>query len=984
MTSTSRFEKKTVFHTFILSLILALFANPTWAQDDQGDEADADATEEEEEAADLGRIMVTGSLLKREDFTSTSPVQVVNAETQAQVGQLTIADILQNTTVASGTTQLANQWNGFVVQGGTGVQTLDLRGLGSNRTLVLLNGRRPGGSGTRGQTQALDLGMLPEIAVQRAEFVLDGSSSIYGSDAIAGVANVITRRTFDGFEVQALTELPESSGGEMYRVGAIWGRSFDKGNVSLSAQWQKNEALTIGDRDYLSCPQDQYWDADGNRIDRQDRSLNGSPNDPGNGFGCSNLYANTFLDHWYTGGREIPSPDGVINGTLPGYRYRDNGRYDDPGGEAYYEDQLDFDFTGSEHAINEMERLNIYATFDYTFDFWGGVDWDADFLYSSRETKSENWRQFFPVIGSAWAAPYGWGYPDDPDWNPSIEQPLGQPVMPYPSNSNIDVDYYFFTTGLEGMLPTDSYWSWQVYGTYTYSDGDYGRNSILTSLSGDLTKPGVTAPPIADYYSPAILSGANMQGLIDAIGVDHKGNTIYEQFQAVAILAGDLFEMPAGTVGAAFGIEYRDFSIDDQPSIYSTSGDLWGESSALVTKGSNNVTEIFAEAEFPLLAGKPAFEELTFNVSARAFDYKEGGSDTVWKAGLRWSLTPTFMLRSTAGTSYRAPALFELFLGDETGFVSQLSIDPCIDWGESTNDNIRANCAAEGIPEDYTGLGSSATVISGGGAGHLEPETSDAFTFGFVWTPEFADLSIAVDYIDITVNNQIDDLGASAIVGGCYNAENFPNSFCDLFTRAPASSATFPHNILEVKDTFVNVNEQAYQGIDLNMVWNFDLDIGQLETALQGTWNLENVQRLFAPGEVEGFETTDYVGTIGSPDFTMNFRATQNWKDWRFNYYLQYVSETDNSPFADEETTYFGWDPAYRDITMDDVFYHNISVIYAQDKWNLMVGINNLFDTDPDTVSSGAGASRRGNVPIAASQYDLLGRSYFLRLNYQF
>ena len=150
MTSNNRFEKKTVFQTLILAFGLALFANPTWAQDDQSDESQGEseeALETDEESVELDRVIVTGSLLRREDFTSTSPVQVVNAETQAQVGQLTLADVLQGTTVAAGTTQLNNQFNGFVVQGGTGVQTLDLRGLGSTRTLVLLNGRRPGGSG---------------------------------------------------------------------------------------------------------------------------------------------------------------------------------------------------------------------------------------------------------------------------------------------------------------------------------------------------------------------------------------------------------------------------------------------------------------------------------------------------------------------------------------------------------------------------------------------------------------------------------------------------------------------------------------------------------------------------------------------------------------------------------------------------------------------------------------------------------------------
>jgi iron complex outermembrane receptor protein len=409
-------------------------------------------------------------------------------------------------------------------------------------------------------------------------------------------------------------------------------------------------------------------------------------------------------------------------------------RWDDGQGYALYESQTDFDFTKSDMVINEMERLNVYATFDYTFDFWGGVDMDMDFLYSSRETYAESWRQFFPIIGSAVAAPYGYGYPDDPDWNPSIPLYLGQPVMPYPSNYGADIDYYYVTAGFEGLLPTDSYWSWQVYGSYSYSDGDYYNHAILTSQSGDWGEGATSAPPI-DFYDPAILSGDNMQALVDAIGVDIRGNTVYDQFQVVGILAGDLFEMPAGTVGAAFGLEWREFSIDDNPDPLSQNGEIWNSTRALVTKGTNSVWEAFAELEVPLLAGKPGVEELTLNVSARTFDYDEGGSDSVWKAGLRWALTPTFMFRSTMGTSYRAPALFELFLGDETGFAGQ-GIDPCVDWGESTNELIRRNCAADGIPDDYDGLGSSAEVTSGGGAGNLDPETSDAMTFGFVWTPE--------------------------------------------------------------------------------------------------------------------------------------------------------------------------------------------------------------------------------------------------------
>ncbi|MCF6262272.1 MAG: TonB-dependent receptor [Xanthomonadales bacterium] len=974
MTSSKNAKKKALWRISPLpfAIALALSVAPVWAQDEDAAE---DAAEEvievaEEKAADLGRIEVTGSLIKRADFTSTSPVQIINAEAMARVGQLEIADILQGNTIAAGSTQLNNQFSGFVIQGGTGVQTLNLRGLGSSRTLVLLNGGRVGGSGTRGQVQALDLAILPEIAVQRVELLLDGSSSIYGSDAIAGVANIITRRQVDGFEFNALTELPEGGGGELVRAALITGWNSDKGSATLSAQWQYREALTIGDRDFLSCSQPLFRDAAGNLIDREDRSITAGTAISG----CTDLYNNTVIDG-FTGDRYIPSPDGVTIGPFPGYRPRQNGRYDDPGGVAFYEDVFTETFTRAASVINQQERFNVYATFDYAFDFLGGVDWSADVLYSNRKTSTVGFRQFFPWVGSSQFRPYA----DDPDYNPGLA--VSRPVMPYPSNTDVEVDFFYVTSGLQGLLPTDSYWSWQLNASYSRSDGSYTRNSILRSRSADVFDGGGANAPRVNYFDPAILSGANMAALVRAVGVNQTGNTVYDEFLTNAIITGDLFELPAGTVGVAGGLEYRTFSIDDQPSQESREGDLWGESSALVTKGTNTVKEAFVELEIPLLAGLPGIEELTLNVSARTFDYDVGGSDSVWKAGLGWRVVPSFLARATVGTSYRAPALFELFLGDQTGFVGQAGIDPCINWGDSVNDNIRANCAAAGIPDDYQGVGASATVVSGGGAANLNSETSDAFTFGLVWTPEFTDLSIAVDYIDITVNDQIAQLGAGAIVSGCYGGENFPNAFCGLLDREPANALS-PFIITEVRDSYLNVNEQIYRGIDLNVVWNKDLDFGQLEVAIQSTWNLENVRRLFDPGEVEGFETIDSVGTIGSPENVTNFRTSFNWQDWIFNYAIQYIAETDNSPFVDEETTYFGFEPAFRDITMERAFFQTISVMYQQTDWDVLVGINNLFDEEPDTVSGGV-AARRGNVPVAATQYDYLGRRLFVRFNYR-
>ncbi|MDT8320768.1 MAG: TonB-dependent receptor [Xanthomonadales bacterium] len=988
MTNRGSSGQKSLWHMFLLALILACTANYAWAQDDADDADDEEQiTEEEEDRADLGRVEVTGSLLKRQDFTSTSPMQIINAETQFQAGQLSVADILQGSTVAAGTTQLNNQFNGFVIQGGTGVETLDLRGLGTTRTLTLLNGRRPGGSGTRGQVQALDLSSIPDIAVTRFEIVLDGSSSIYGSDAVAGVANIITRRSVDETEISVTADAPFDSGGEFYRLGFITGANFDSGSMTLSAQYTKQESLEVGDRDFLGCERDRVTDSSGRRIDREDRSAIAGTE----GAGCYNMWFDSVIDA-LTGTRWITSPDGVFNGPIDGRRARANNDFDDdPLGQAWYETVRFGDFLLSETAINEQERINIYGTADFTF---GNVEWDAEFLYSNRETTAVGWRQFFPLIGGAQAAaltgaPF-FAYANDPTFNPvdpalsPVEGQLTQPIYPYPSNVSNDVDYFYATTGLSGMLPTARFWSWQVYGSYSRSDGDYASNAIVASRSGDVQFD--PNSPTYDPYDPALLDGTDMARLVDIIGADTLGNTVYEQWQVTGIVTGDLFDLPAGTVGTALGLEYRDFSIDDQPDPLSQSGDLWGQSSARITKGDNNVAEIFAEVEIPLLAGVTGFESLTLNGSARYFDYDRGGSDSVWKAGLNWQVVPALRLRGTAGTSFRAPALFEQFLGDQTGFLPQTTIDPCVEWGDSSNENLRNNCAAEGIPPDYAGTGSSALIVSGGGVDNLESETSDAYTLGFVWSPQFANLNFAVDYFKIEVDDQIAQLGAGAIASGCYASENFPNAFCDLLQRNGADDPTGAFNITRVNDSFVNINSQTVEGIDFNLTWAQDFGWGRLDLEAQTTWQLENVFELFDPGLVSGFDELDVVGDIGTPEVVTNFRATARRNDWSVTYFLQFASETDAFRTDDAEINYFGEPNAIRDITFDAWFQHNISFLYQQDKWDFLLGINNIFDEDPDEVSAGAAGAvqTRGNIPISGTQASLLGRRIFGRVNFRF
>ena len=395
--------------------------------------------QDEEEAKkdnvkELAKITVTGSLLKRVEYDTTSPVQVLTADVSADIGQVNTAEFLQKSSVAAGSTQISEQFAGFVVEGGTGVQTISLRGLGAQRTAVLLNGQRPGPAGTRGQVLAFDLNVIPQSILQRAEIVKDGSSSIYGSDALAGVVNLITRKNFDGMEFGFTGRVPQQGGGETVSLSLANGWNFGNGSIAAAAEYYIQEPLRFRDRDYLKCAKNLFTDANGKSIDREDRSI--IANTALGGCNGSNLYANTAIDA-FTGLRYIPSPQGNTIGLIPGYRPRTNAGFG-PGntGQAFFEDQLNFDFFGEQQLIDRQERFSVFATSDFSF---GDMNWTTEVLYNRRGTDTHRYRQFFPLTGGT-TAPAAFRYTDGSSFQSLVPSGVAQPIMPFPSDSKVRVD----------------------------------------------------------------------------------------------------------------------------------------------------------------------------------------------------------------------------------------------------------------------------------------------------------------------------------------------------------------------------------------------------------------------------------------------------------------------------------------------------------------------------------------------------------------
>jgi len=922
------------------------------------------------------RVVITGSRIARDAFTSTAPIQVITAEQSTLEGLVDTSEILQGSSIAQGSLQLNNQFGGFVVEGGPGINSVSLRGLGAQRSLVLLNGQRPGPAGVRGQVGAFDLQVIPDSIISRVEILKDGASSIYGSDAVAGVANIITRASIDRPELTAQYNATEGGGGNTFQINGAIGFDFLGGNFMLAAEYESRDALKMGDRSYLACAQDLAYDATtGQRIDRVDRSiLQGTSL-----ADCNNIYFNTVI---VGATRYIPSPNGVTSGPIPGYRPRFNPTYAQAP-QAYYEDVLNDARFAETDAIAGVDRLSAYGKADFQLDIFGGIDWTTEALFTRREYESYRVRQFFPVIGPnvAYDVPGNFGGAG----NSVFPTALAQPVTIWPFNNFANVDYYYINSGMTGdfVLPG---WTWSLNASYSDSDGDYSGNQILKETAGDwqFARPsdGLYAGPNYNPFDPAFLSGNYSQAVYDLLSADSLGTTTYNQTMVSGVISGDLFELPAGPLGIALGAEWRQFEIDDNPDPRAANNEFWGVTSAGRTAGEDKVSEFFVETNVPLLKGLPFIEELTVDASARAFDYDSYGSDSVWKAGINWQVIPSVRVRGTKGTSYRAPALYELYLGNQTGFLGQTSIDPCIDWGNSNDPNIQTNCAAAGIPSDYNGVGSSALIITGGGFGVLDAETSEASTLGLIWTPDFIDFSLAIDFFDITINDQVAQLGAGAILGGCYGSPVYPNAFCGLFTRAPNTDPTRPNQIISVQDSYINVNQQVTSGFDITARYEHEFDFGNLVIDLSATKTNEDVNLLFDPNVVSGFDTNDFNGSLGDPKWVGDAAIQLRQGDWTYSWFVDYVGPMDHSAFAADVVAYQG--RQIRRINETDHWLsHDVSVRYRGDNFVVTGGIANVFNATPPVVTTGV-SSRFGNTPAFASQYDLRGRTFFLRLGYEF
>lgn len=963
-----------------------------------------------EGASEVQELVVTGSRIRRNEFTSAAPIQVITSEGSTLEGLVNPTEVLQSSSVAAGSTQINNQFTGFVVNGGGGINTVSLRGLGDQRTLVLLNSRRLPPAGTQGQVGAVDLNILPNAVIERYEILKDGASSIYGSDAIAGVVNVITRSSLDGGIVEVAGDISEEGGGEEFTISGAYGKVFDRGRFQISAEYYRQEPLKAGDRRDLLCQQQYSFDpVTGERndwidLDTQNPKCFG-PSGALYGYIPVNLNTGAFYGSRAYIATEGPGAEDPL---LPGMRFV----------SLPERDSLN-PIEANTDIISPVERYTLYA--DGSYDVGGGVELFGEFLAHKRESSQYAIQQMFPIIAPEAPCPVnpfnceGAAFRFNRRGNLRPAQGLYAPQLLAlsPFIFEQDVEVYRGVVGARGEIGSNfsvlSGWEWEGYVSYSHNEGGYSLTGInqakfLAGIGGDWASSDFTGicpegspagcRPLVFFSPEYVATGQFSAEDYDYLRLTDSGVTEFDQTIAEFSIAGDLFSLPAGPVGTALGVSYRRDELNDQPGPDLVAQNFYNLATADVTKGDDSVYEVFGEVELPIIRGRPFAEDLTINLSGRAFDYDSFGNDTTYKVGLNYQITPEFRVRSTYGTSFRAPALYEQFLGDQGGFLGQASVDPCIRYapsegGGTPNPTIAANCAAEGIPGDYNGANPSAFLVTGGGE-DLEAETSKAFTAGLIWTPEFADINVAIDYFEIEVENQVVSNGA-AVVGQCYASADFPNNpFCDLFERDLDPTSPTYLGILTIDASYRNIVSQTNRGIDLTTRYTREIGPGEFRWDAQFTWTLEDTQELFA-----GF-TDDFNNVIGEPavvgemefryevgDFTVqysnDFVGRQSNYDYQFGTDLSPPSNFTNpigSPYRAKSHT-------------EPMWYHHLGVEYEAAKWELVGGVRNIFDEAPPNVSPAL--VDRGNFTYGrvgtnafATQYDYIGRTFFASVTRRF
>lgn len=966
--------------------------------------APAVAQEAEEGASSNDVIQVTGSRIQRPDVTSPSPITSVD-EVQLEINNtINLEDSLNDLP------QLVPAFDASSNNPGNGTATLSLRGLGTTRTLVLLDGRRMVGEGTGG---VVNINSIPSALVERVDIVTGGASAVYGSDAIAGVVNFILKDDFEGVEFDVSQRWTEQGGAANFTSSLTIGGNFDggRGNATLSMSYNDREELFQGQRDFS---RDTLIDNGSGTF-----GTTGSINIPEtllittnfSGFNGANApgYLNNIDQRCSNLGGSATTGDacwsfGIFvdnNGDVQPFRTAgpNNDRYNYAPTNYLQLPQERFNMAAfANYEINE--RAEVYGRAIYTNTINdsqlaptpGGLQFDF--------TIDENNPFVFGPGGNAELAQIFLDTPAvnvgdiDGDGVNEFQFTSGRRYQEISTRNDLrDTHNYILGAGLRGMLTADfNYDIYAQYGTSRFDRVQTGNVSIA-AVQAIVEEGRWNIFGGADSLTPELAAEISRTGIIDAVN---------EQVSVVASVDGVVsqFASPfaSSPLAVAGGVEYREESVRRQPD--SVLGpDVMGFNQSTFIEGRFDVYEIFGEAQLPLIEGAEFAEFLGLNAGYRYSDYSSVGAVESYFAGAEWIPIDQVRVRAQFQRAVRAPSIGALFQSDSNGFPGVQ--DPCSAGSNGAfnllspdqQTTVTQNCInLEGInPALFAGGNSVAQVNSQveaifRGAPTLEAEEADTFTIGVQWAPEFVPgLELGLDYFDIEVANALGGPTAQQIVNDC--AINGNAAACAFTTRGAGNGAltlfgertgqdTNGNGVLEALTT-ENQTGLFVKGFDYSVAYNFDpnWDFGSFRFAVNGTiLDTNSFQPTPTLGTIEckGF----YGADCGEPTPESKFLAAAT---WLYGPLTATVRWSHIGEMTDVQTQFYG---AYADgldvTTIDSFDYFDLNLsVDATDSIRLYGGIRNVFEQEPPVLGDGPQSEQANTWPAT---YDPYGRQFFLGL----
>lgn len=966
-----------------LVLATALSVTPAFAQDTTTTEPQTTVAPIEavqDEAAETGNdIVVTGTLIRNPNLTSSSPVNVIGQE-ELSLRQSNVAE-----EVLRSLPGVVPSIGSSVNNGNGGSSFVDLRGLGPQRNLVLLNGSRLVPADFNGQ---VNLNVIPLALLERVDVLTGGATTTYGADAVSGVVNFITRKDFSGVELNASEQITERGDGNVFRADLTMGANLEdgRGNVTVSLGYQKAKPVYQGDRDISIFQVDSVSGEQSGSGTTVPIRMN-----LGNGLGTRQLDPAT--------GALVPTyaffnfnPYNVFQTPFERYSLFVNGRYELADGiEAY-----------SEGLFSKTKVSTVIApsgTFGLTFD----IPFSNPYLPTAIRNEALAQRATQCAAPGVTCAPL--------TATDTFAASLSRRFVEGGSRiSEYTTQLFQGRVGVRGDL--SEHLSFDVSGSYGESEntsrstGQGLASRVQSALLASNTTSCFNGDPACVPLNLFGAAGTITPEQFAYLNIPTTSATKTSLGAARAVLSGDFGLVSPGAtdaVGFAVGAEYRRYTAESTSDLSSqTPDEVLGAGAANPdSRGEYNVKEAFAELIAPLIQNQPFFHNLTLELGARYSDYSTAGTNWTWKAGGNWEPTDWLKIRGNFQKAARAPNISELFSPQITG-LDNFATDPCQGTAPTTNAQLRAICIAQGAPASAIGNieaePSAQPNNRTSGNLNLGVEKATTWTAGVVINPDFVPgLTISADYYNIKVDDAISQPSFGDALNACFLEANNPglsatNPACTAIRRNPATGALFGTAAAYVPLPYSNSGRIRTDGVDLTINYRHDLQFAKLDLNFSGNWT--NSSRFQAtPASVERECVGYYSNSCGSPGAGINFRGSIQPK-WSFNQRTtlsfdavdvsllwRYVDKMDYEPLAAQELLNDGNadtdPPAEQFRHIGAAHYFDLATRFAAtDNFDLTVTVTNLFDRDPPLVGNTIGSTSFNSGNTYPSTYDALGRRF--------